>query len=512
MKKTHRQRIMNNGTKGNKLLNPCKFIRRGAVMALLATIFIIAACLCLIGLDAAKKIHLMGKLPLAVYLPLAANVPLCGYGLWLALQNLGAGSVGCIFACIFSGLFTLYLWIQLLFFPICFPQKVKTRIRFLMNGRFLVYSALYLYAAFIPIFAFLYPFLVKSRVPAGLLIGNAVYAVCILLFLFFLGLLFIFVTSRRLGLVKRVVMLLTLWIPIVNIFVFVYACRLAADEYDFALYKENLNLTRIEGDLCKTKYPLVMVHGIGFRDFRYFNYWGRITKELIRNGAAVYFGNQEALGTIEYNAGDIRTKIQEVMQQEGCEKVNIIAHSKGGLDARYAISILGLDEFVASLTTMNTPHHGCKFVDKLAAWVPEPAYRFIARHFDNTFRRFGDRNPDFYTATHQFCTDVSREFNKRVHDSEKVYYQSYMSKMKNAWSDTLLSIPYLFIKSVDGENDGLVSVDSAKWGNFRGVITSPGRRGISHGDIIDLKRQDYNGFDVSETYVQIVKELKEKGF
>ena len=53
----------------------------------------------------------------------------------------------------------------------------------------------------------------------------------------------------------------------------------------------------------------------------------------------------------------------QIIQKTGCEKVNIIAHSKGGLESRYAISQLGLSPYVASLTTINTPHHGCTFVD-----------------------------------------------------------------------------------------------------------------------------------------------------
>ena len=39
-------------------------------------------------------------------------------------------------------------------------------------------------------------------------------------------------------------------------------------------------------------------------------------------------------------------------------KVNIIAHSMGGLDARYAIAKLGLADRVASLVTIGTPHLG----------------------------------------------------------------------------------------------------------------------------------------------------------
>lgn len=84
--------------------------------------------------------------------------------------------------------------------------------------------------------------------------------------------------------------------------------------------------------------------------------------------------------------------------------------------------------------------------------------------------------------------------------------------MKHPWSHMLLSISYCMIRPLEGDNDGLVSVESAKWGDFKGVFSNDRSRGISHGDIIDLKRADYKGFDVVETYVRIVKELKERGF
>ena len=51
----------------------------------------------------------------------------------------------------------------------------------------------------------------------------------------------------------------------------------------------------------------------------------------------IYYGNQEALGTIAYNAEDIRKRILQIREETGAEKVNIIAHSKGGLDARLSL-------------------------------------------------------------------------------------------------------------------------------------------------------------------------------
>ena len=43
-------------------------------------------------------------------------------------------------------------------------------------------------------------------------------------------------------------------------------------------------------------------------------------------------------------------------------------------------------------------------------------------------------------------------------------------------------------------------------------LTNDGIRGISHGDMIDLNRQDIPGFDVREWYVELVSDLKNRGF
>lgn len=84
--------------------------------------------------------------------------------------------------------------------------------------------------------------------------------------------------------------------------------------------------------------------------------------------------------------------------------------------------------------------------------------------------------------------------------------------MKNPLSDPLLSNPCFLLRCFKGRNDGLVCIDSAKWGVFGGVLSNRHRRGISHGDIIDLKRKDYRGFDVIEWYVGHVSALRGAGF
>ena len=84
--------------------------------------------------------------------------------------------------------------------------------------------------------------------------------------------------------------------------------------------------------------------------------------------------------------------------------------------------------------------------------------------------------------------------------------------MKNARGGRFpLNASYYLVKHFDGENDGLVSIESAKWGDTCKVLYPPGRRGISHGDMIDLNRENIPGFDVREFYVNLVADLKRKG-
>ena len=93
-----------------------------------------------------------------------------------------------------------------------------------------------------------------------------------------------------------------------------------------------------------------------------------------------------------------------------------------------------------------------------------------------------------------------------------MYYQSYASMMKCGASCWLLSIPYWILKLLDAGSDGLVTEESARWTNFRGTLKNTYLRGISHGDMIDLAREDYKGFDVMEFYIHLAEGLKERGF
>ena len=99
--------------------------------------------------------------------------------------------------------------------------------------------------------------------------------------------------------------------------------------------------------------------------------------------------------------------------------------------------------------------------------------------------------------------------NAATPDAPGVFYQSVMSYCRKAQHGKFpLNMTYPIVKHFDGLNDGLVAVDSAKWGDQFTLLEPRGHRGISHGDVVDLNRENIPGFDVREFYVSLVADLK----
>ena len=168
---------------------------------------------------------------------------------------------------------------------------------------------------------------------------------------------------------------------------------------------------------------------------------------------------------------------------------------------------------MASLTTVNTPHNGCIFADYLLDKIPEKVCCNVADKYNAALSIFGDHNPNFMEAVQDLTASACARLNAMLPDSPQVYYQSVGTKMNYASSGRFpLNMVYPMVKHFDGDNDGLVSVDSMKWGSNFIYRTVPNGRGISHGDMIDLNRENIPGFDVREFYVNLVHELKEMGF
>lgn len=265
-------------------------------------------------------------------------------------------------------------------------------------------------------------------------------------------------------------------------------------------------------DSCKTKYPILLIHGIALRDDMLLASWGSIPDYLRRGGADLYLANTEAWASYKINAEIIRDKISDILEESKSDKVNIIAHSKGGIDARYAISFYKLDDQVASLTTISTPHRGTCIADIVTKKIPtETSFLYDAVNLIGEI--MGDEQADANQAIKELTQNAMKLFNEKHPDSKNIYYQSYGARMSGPIDDPLFSASNLIVKKHEGENDGMISVSSYQWGEFQGIIGSkfPGF-GISHGQISGIVPNIITCKNVPQLYVKWVSRLKEKDY
>ncbi|EIT88414.1 triacylglycerol lipase [Parascardovia denticolens IPLA 20019] len=345
------------------------------------------------------------------------------------------------------------------------------------------------------------------------LIISLVMAAAVLALVFWDGIIRIYLTSIQLGIRWRVLGIVAGWIFPVNLFVLTRMVAVVADEEEQERERLELDQVRASSQICHTRYPLLLVHGIFFRDFKRVNYWGRIPQSLMKNGAVIYYGQQQSAASVEECGKELAERIDQILTETGVEKVNIIAHSKGGLDARAAISHWGMADKVASLTTINTPHRGCIFAEQLLTTIPEKTRLAVAARYNFVAGKVGDWKPDFLAGVTDLTASACREFNDQTPNMPGVLYESVGSYCRKAQSGRFpLNMTYPLVKHMDGLNDGLVSVDSAPWGSSFRLIEPRTNRGISHGDMIDLNRENIPGFDVREFYVGLVSSLKKRGY
>ncbi|MDR2471708.1 MAG: hypothetical protein LBD09_06330, partial [Treponema sp.] len=196
-------------------------------------------------------------------------------------------------------------------------------------------------------------------------------------------------------------------------------------------------------------YPVVLVHGVFAHD-RSPRFWGRIPGVLREHGAVVYLGETDAWGGYETNAAQLRATIDRVLRETRKDRVNIIAHSKGGIDARYLIWKYNYGPRVASLTTIATPHRGAELADAI--------YRYRAVHWGvskKILRAFGewygDARADPYTLNLELTTARMKEFNEQVIMDEAVYFQSLYTVMNGPLDDVVFSAVYRYIYKTSGE-------------------------------------------------------------
>ncbi len=341
---------------------------------------------------------------------------------------------------------------------------------------------------------------------------SAILCAAVEAIVFLIGIICVYTTSVQLGIKLRLLGAIFGLIPFVNIILLFRIVYVVGNECVFEMDKARLNERRHSEQICATKYPVLFVHGVFFRDYKHFNYWGRIPAELEQNGAVIYYGDHHSAASVADCGAELDRRIRDIVAETGCDKVNVIAHSKGGLDMRYAMHHFSTSQYVASLTTINSPHRGSLFADHMIGKIPRTVQVRIANAYNKIMKKLGDTHPDLLAAVFDLMSEKCIPRDRAMPPPDGVYCASVGSKLNHAKSGKFpLNITYPIAKQYDDINDGLVGEPSFRFGEDYTLVTVEGKRGVGHGDMVDLNRENFEGFDVREFYVQLVYNLKKRG-
>ena len=279
------------------------------------------------------------------------------------------------------------------------------------------------------------------------------------------------------------------------------------------------NKHRARPGRCATRYPIVLTHGMGLqaRIMGVMDYWGDIPRALKENGADVHISRVNALDSHENKAAAWKEQVLQILEETGTGKVNVVCHSDGCLYSRHAISNLGMDKATASHTSLGGPHRGSCIADMFMHSIPDTSRPMVGNglNWASSFA-MGDVDPDSMAngeeLTRAHMNDV---FNPATPDMPGVYYQSYAYRVTNAMGAGLLYPTWMAMLPVEGDNDGLVSVSSARWGEFQGVIDggpwSP-FGGVNHFSAVGLHPCAAPGYSPEGHFMDIAARLKDMGF
>lgn len=251
-------------------------------------------------------------------------------------------------------------------------------------------------------------------------------------------------------------------------------------------------------------HPIVLVHGIMLKDFWRFKAFGKIEKQLNKAGYRAFTADHDGLGTTENNAVQIKAFIERKLEETHSEKVHIIAHSKGGLDALYMIDRLGMADKVSSITFICTPHKGSVIASKLYD-LPKIIRAPMAWWCNVVYRIFGDKHPDALKVCEALRRNPHFIVSIENEETQNVFMQSFSSTLKHSKDDFVMGIPLFFSRRLEKcDSDGMVSLDSSQFGEYRGDCLD---ESISHSEIVDFLARKKKSERVVQFYLKLAEEL-----
>ncbi len=238
--------------------------------------------------------------------------------------------------------------------------------------------------------------------------------------------------------------------------------------------------------------PVVLVHGlfgfdrIGVPGAR-FDYFRGIAKHLGALGCHAHAVKLPMASSVPARAKQLVAAIEALPH----DRIDLIAHSLGGLDARYALAHLGLAKRVRSLVTVGTPHRGTPIADLLHKGPLDWARRLVSV--------LGMP----IEALEWLSTESLAQFNRETPDVPGVRYACVVGGLHKEDSVVPIALvaPHAYLRKVSGINDGVVPVSSQYWGETLAEIEA------DHFSQIGWRVAVRHTFDAAGLYAFVVARL-----
>lgn len=256
------------------------------------------------------------------------------------------------------------------------------------------------------------------------------------------------------------------------------------------------------------KDPIVLVHGmLGGKHLGVQDYWGSIPKALRDHGATVYVAEVDQAAPSSIRA----KRLYRQLKHWGHEKYHLIGHSQGGIDAR--IILARHPAIVASVTTVSTPHWGSRVADKIYEEIKSNQLKQLLINLSGKFigHAVGLLNghwfhQHFSSAVKSLTTAEMARFNKKfpvgvgstITDDGETEYQGvklYSWGSEGNHHDGIDMLGWLLAHVGRAtynheENDGLVGVESMRFGLWLGVVENANHAHVVGGTVAPVPEEN----------------------
>ena len=275
-------------------------------------------------------------------------------------------------------------------------------------------------------------------------------------------------------------------------------------------------------------YPIVLVHGFMGWDQRWWlDYFFDIPSTLNDAGYSVFVAALDPVARSDIRSRQLLDFVNQVRACTCADKVNLIGHSQGGLDARMLIGPHQQAAHVASITTISSPHKGFSLADDvLAARGLGPAFLDALTVLTaGLFLGASLEEADLLGTLESMSVEARTQYNRQYPDPPEVPIYSYAG-FTGPLSDGLpdcaagetpppargdlvepaLLVLYGLLGGRQIPNDGVVPVSACIWGRFMGCLAA------DHWDQIGQAAGLTDRFNFRGFYERHAQFLSQSGF